>query len=77
MSSQTFFFLRRGKKNDMVLVYARTTFASRTALFFYFPIPLFSFLLARKLTVCGEKIRYLIIITVYGLYAKKWRLFAL
>ena len=42
ISSYLLTFLGRGKKNYMVLVLARTTFASRTAHFFIF---LFHFLL--------------------------------
>ena len=38
----------RGKKNYMVLVRARTTFASRTTNFFYFFIQHFSFCFCRK-----------------------------
>ena len=53
------FSIRRGKKIYMVLVPARTTFASRMALFFIFKCHFSLFLIARKAVVCGEEVRYL------------------
>ena len=77
LAQNVLILLRRGKKNYMVLVPARTTFASRTAHFFIFLFHFFLSLIRSKATVCGKKIRYLIVITLFALYDKKWRPFPL
>ena len=56
----------------MVLVPERTILASHTEHFFYFLIPIFPFPNHKKATICGKKIWYLIVITLFDLYAKKW-----
>ena len=64
-------FIRRGKKNYMVLVLACTTFAARTAYFFIFLFHFFLFLITREATVCGKKIKYVAVIRLFDLNAKK------
>ena len=57
----------------MILVLARKTVALRMAHFFIFLFHFFLSLIARKATMCGEKRKYLIVITFFGLYANNWR----
>ena len=61
----------------MVLVPTHTSFALRTAHFFIFLFHFFLSLITRKATVCGKKIKYVIVIRLFYLNAKKWCLFAL
>ena len=46
-------------------------------IFFIFLFQFFLSLIERKAIVCAEKIRYLIVIALFALYDKSWRLFPL
>ena len=70
-------FLGRGKKKSYGSGLRAHYLCHAHGTFFCFPIPLFPFSNRKESHRVWWKIRYVIVIIFFSLYAKKWRLFAL